>query len=92
MQKHGFIARAEIESEFDFIVYGPTLGVVAECATLTQAERALREKLSEANQWNMTSDLSIFRWSEGSWVPVVDLYQIQGWQLNRDPCRARRFV
>jgi hypothetical protein len=92
MQRRGFIAQAEIESDSDFIVYGPTLGAVARCPTLAAAERALREKLAEAHEWNMTSDLSVFRWLHGGWIAVVDPYEIQRWEVDRNPSRVIRFI
>jgi hypothetical protein len=91
VQHHSHIGPAEIESDADYIVYGPTFGVSAECPTLSAAERALHAKLSEANERNMASDLSIFRWSGEKWVVVVDPYAVQNWELERNPSRWIHF-
>jgi hypothetical protein len=91
MRHHGSIAGVEFESDCDFIVYGPGRGLVAECRDLSDAKKALRRKLSEANERNCFSDLAVFRWSNDKWTPAVSPYDIQEWELQSDPWRIVRF-
>lgn len=91
MRHHGSIAGVEIASDSDFIVYSPCQGLVAECADLCDAERTLRGKLDEANECNVFSDISVFRWSSENWAPAVSPYEIQEWELQRNPTRVIRF-
>jgi hypothetical protein len=91
MRHHGSIAGVEWESDCDFVVYDPRRGVVAECPDFSQAKKALREKLAEANEHNVLSDLVIYRWSSGKWSVAVSPYDIQEWQLRCDPYRVVRF-
>jgi len=91
MRHHGSIGEVELGSDSDFIVYGPNQGLAAECVDLTTAKKAFRSKLAEANERNVVSDLGIFRWSEGKWIPAVSRYEIQEWDLQRNPSRIIRY-
>jgi hypothetical protein len=91
MRHRGSIAGIQIESDCDFVVYSPSVRMVSECTNLDNAKRTLQSKLAEANQCNMISDLGVFRWSEGRWVPAISPYDIQEWELKRNPSRAIRY-
>lgn len=91
MRHHGSIAGVEFESDCDYLIYDPRQGLVAECADLSAAMSALRRKRAEASEYNVLSDLAIFRWSNGRWSVAVSPYDIQEWELKEDPSRAVRF-
>jgi hypothetical protein len=91
MRHEGSIGKVEVRSGCDFIVFGPCVGLAAECEALADAKRALREQLAKANERNVISDLSIYRWSEGNWLMAVSPYEIQEWEIERNPSRVIRF-
>ena len=91
MRHSGSIADVELEAEGEFVVFSRSLGVVAECTDLASAKRALQDKLAELNECNILSDLAVFRWSHGRWVAAVGPYEIQEWEIQRNPSRAIRF-
>jgi hypothetical protein len=85
---HASIGGAELESDSDFIVYGPCSGLAAECGNLADARCALERKLAEVKQFNAPCDLTVFRWSDGNWTPALSPYEIQEWEIQRDPSRV----
>ena len=91
MRHSGTIGGVQISSDRDFVVYGPGGGLTAECSYLAEAKSALLEKLAESNQCNVLSDLAIYRWSDEKWVPAVTPYEIQEWEIKRNPSRVIRF-
>jgi hypothetical protein len=91
MRHHGSIAGVALESDSELIVYGPCLGLVAECKDLAEAKRALEAKLAELKEYNCPSDLAIFRWSEGSWTAALSAYEMQEWELQKNPSRVIDF-
>jgi hypothetical protein len=91
MRHCGSIAGVALEADRDFIVYGHAAGLLAQCRDLDEAKRFLHGKLAEANECNCISDLAIFRWSHEKWVPALSPYEVQEWELEKNPSRIIRF-
>jgi hypothetical protein len=81
------IAGAEVSAESDFVVYGPATGKIAECSDLAECKSVLREKTAELNECNVQPDLAIYRWADGKWVGAISLYEMQEWELEKNPSR-----
>ena len=79
-----------MEADHEFVVYGQTLGVVAECGNMAEAKRSFQRKLTEAHSFNLEPDLAIYRWQDGSWCPAISLYELQEWDLEKNPSRLIR--
>jgi len=91
MRHLGLIAGVQLESDCDFVVFGHSRGLVAECGDLAEAKRGLLNKLAESKQHNMDCDLAIFRWSRGKWLPAIGPYEMQEWEIQSNPSRLFRF-
>ena len=60
MKNCASISGVDVESDRDFIVYGPVIGLTAECIDLRKAKRILDQKRHEAMERNVVADLAFF--------------------------------
>lgn len=92
MAHAGRIAEREVESDFDFIVYDPGAGIASEHTEFESAKRRLQWEMAKLKAQNLPCELSIFRWCNDRWSPAVTLYEVEEWELKKNPSRAIHFV
>jgi len=72
------IASRRVCSEFDYIVFGHTTGVVGGGYTLEEAQRVWQTELAKCRERGKESDALLFQWNLGHWILCGSLYDVQG--------------
>ena len=92
MDHAGRIGGREVVSDFDFIVYHPSAGIASEHTEFESAKRRLQWEMAKLKAQNLPCELSIFRWHTDRWSPAVTLYEVEEWELRKNPSRAIHLV
>lgn len=85
MKNRAFIGEVEVESDCQFIIYGPTHGKLAETARQAEADEHLARLMAEARERNSMLDCAVFRWVGDSWRAAKSLYDMQEEECQQNP-------